>query len=346
MLTSKPNKSQIKRKKAYIIFSPKLTKESYIEIRNLDIYRLKIEDFTNITRNLLFFDCKISSRGRKESEPNLLIKNSILGELRLINCDFSKAEKIRIENSELTEVKFANINWGEISEKRICPELFRDEPEKARDVYRQLKLAHDNQKDHITANEFYALEMKAHERVLYKDICKNKSQIPIFTLHKTVSNFGQSWIKPLTLLLLITAGYAGFTTSGAIQNLITQPKAGALALLLTTLFLCLLTTAVIIAKLDRYELPSFIEFAIWMFLTLFGVFGFYFLMENYIQNGLLSALSSSLDSMAQKLNLFNRLKSSTNGTSESHAFIETLYFITISFLIYQIIVAVRRQVRR
>jgi hypothetical protein len=291
----------------------------------------------------------IEKAGKTNKDPNLLLNNSIFGELRFINCDFSKG-KIEIKNSDLTDIKIANVNWGEISEKRICRELFEKEPEKTRDVYRQLKLAHDNQKDHITANAFFALEMKAHERVLYKDICKNKSQIPIFTLHRAVSNFGQSWIKPLILLLLITAGYAGFTSSGAIQNLTAQPKASALTLLLITLLLCLLTTAVIIAKLDRYELPSFIEFTIWMFLSLFGFFGFYFLMENFIQNGLLSALSSSLDSMAKKLNLFNRLKPEMiekgNHTLENHAFIETLYFITTSFLIYQIIVAVRRQVRR
>jgi hypothetical protein len=121
--------------------------------------------------------------------------------MKFINCDFSEAEKIHIEDSDLTEVKFINTEWGEISEKRICPNLFEKEPKKARETYRQLKYALDNQKDHINANEFFSLEMKAYGKSLKWNNWQDKI---IFTINKWTSDFGQSWVKPLLWIFILT----------------------------------------------------------------------------------------------------------------------------------------------
>ena len=433
------------------IFNPELTEESHIEVRNLNAYKLEIEDFTNISRNLLFFDCSIivkkeyieeqlslfkerikeiksisesalseiltkldeidpSSRQvaekleetvkeiiedithkeaeiqllkfaelfitniavaeNKKDEPNLVINNSILGKLRLINCDFSKAEKIKIENSELTGVKFANVNWGEVSEKRICPELFRNKPEKARDVYRQLKLAHDNQKDHITANEFYALEMKAYERVLRKKSWFNPKyfqQKLVFALHKFVSNFGQSWLRPLILIFLITITNIGAQTnpklffnyllyfalilfsSALIYQLILAPPQ----------FIEILKTIIFsfskrknLSNNDLYGLG--LDGILWGITTLSALAGFLTFLES--AKWTVSPLDF-LEVFASSLNIFKlfgsfsqtlEVENSTNFLEFhiSSRFLHTVYAIIVTFLIYQIIVAVRRQVRR
>jgi len=126
--------------------------------------------------------------------------------MKFINCDFSKADYIELKDSSLTQIELINTHWGTISEKRICKELFEKYPNKARDIYRQLKFTLDNQKDHITANEFYSLEMKAYERYLKTQGWnkENWQERLVFTIHKWASNFGQSWLKPLGWILILT----------------------------------------------------------------------------------------------------------------------------------------------
>ena len=328
--------------------SPKLDKESFLEIRNLTTYHLDLSRVTNTSENFLIFDCKLTSnRKEKSEEHNLVISNSILNKLKLINCDFSEAEKIRIENSDITEVSFVNVNWGNITEKRICPELFQKEPQKARDIYRQLKLAHDNQKDHITANEFYALEMKTYERVLLGLSWSSQFQKKfVFSIHKFVSNFGQSWIKPLILIILVT-----IANMGAQAN----PR------LFSTLFLSSLACLTIVSLLLKF-LSTFLskistvfkkEFSIfpvfmWMIALLSSLFGFYTLVKT-VGNLCLLQFLERFASMLNIFKLFGNQYQASNNVAQFHInsrFIHTIYGITITFLIYQIIVAVRRQVRR
>ncbi|ADY73714.1 hypothetical protein Dester_1077 [Desulfurobacterium thermolithotrophum DSM 11699] len=329
----------------------KLSKSSYIEVRNLRTLKLALNNVNNTTDNFLFFDMKIEkfkdleenrrrNLRRENYLPNIEIKSSILNNMKFINCDFSEAEQIKIENSSLTETEFINVDWGGISEKRICPKLFEGSPEeveKARDVYRQLKLALDNQKDHINANEFYSLEMKAYERVLQEKPWRTHFQKKlVFSIHKFASNFGQSWLRPLILLILLTIGEMGAQldfksfVDKCFYFLIPYP------LIVPSLSLLLL----IFKKRENLLL--------WGISVIFALSGF------IAFNEALPCISSPpdnwqltlkilLENFAETLNIFSLFR---NNQVINIKFLHTLYSIAIAFLTYQMIVAIRRQVRR
>jgi len=183
---------------------------------------------------------------RYKNRANLEIVSSNLSKAKFVNCDFSGAERIRIENSDLTDVRFLATDWGYINEKRICPELFEKEPKKARDIYRQLKLTLDNHKDFVSANGFYALEMKAQEKILeqsmeiYREgegifnelksffrLIRNFGRLPeskyellVLKIHRISSNFGQSWVRPLLWLFFFSLLFSFYFHFDEWSNLI------------------------------------------------------------------------------------------------------------------------------
>ena len=156
-------------------------------IRNLvDI--LEIISIDNIDNSLKVINIQV--------DKLLNIKNSTLTSFEFRNCDFSKC-KIEITNSSIANSIFSNVNFGQLSKNRICESLFINKKFlEAKEIFRQLKANLDEQKDYITANEFYALEMRAYENYLkHQGWSKNNWQERlIFTIHKWASNFGQSWI--------------------------------------------------------------------------------------------------------------------------------------------------------
>jgi len=229
--------------------SLKLQKDSSLEIKNLKCDLLLVENINNIAQDFVIFNTEINT--------TLTILNSILNKLRIINCNFSNAE-IHIQDSSLTEVEFINIDWGKIRKDRISPFLFKKEPDKARDVYRQLKLALDNQKDHINANEFYALEMKA-----YKEVLKSKSfgsfyqEKIVFYLHDFTSNFGQDWLKPILLLILLTMGEVGIQL---VPNIYIQQLAALFILIIPMVIAIKLLTIIFKLPLPLPSLETLIPF--------------------------------------------------------------------------------------
>ena len=154
-------------------------RNNFISSLTLENYNFSEEEVINMDNNIFetLIIKEISNKGflkirNTVIDSTLEINKSILGKTYFINCDFSKAKEINILDSDLTETKFLGVNWGEISEGRICPKLFEEEPLKAREVYRQLKYAHEEIKDYYHADQFFALEMKALERYLYKNFLK------------------------------------------------------------------------------------------------------------------------------------------------------------------------------
>jgi hypothetical protein len=323
----------------FVLSFIQLSEDSYVEIRNLQTVRLRLNGINNITDNFLFFDTKIvkfedlEEKQRKNLEkenylPNIEVKESILNNMKFINCDFSEAEQIKIENSSLTETEFMNVDWGKISEKRICPELFENLPAKARDVYRQLKLALDNQKDHINANEFYSLEMKAYEKVLQQQEADFQEKL-IFSIHKSVSNFGQSWTKPLTLIIMLTTGMMGLKA---------YPIFFVPLFLIYFIFFLLIPILNPAIKFGLQELV-FLFASAGFFSYVFGNFDF---SKNLSSELLIKSTINFLNDFAKILNPMKLFKENGKGFE----FPYTLYSITIAFLTYQMIVAIRRRVRR
>ncbi len=245
--------------------SIKLLENSEIEIKNLKTCRLVLNNISNISEHFLFYDTEITTLKdyqkyakennivvdgetlkEVENSPNLEIVNSHLNQMKFINCDFSKANHIKIESSDLTEVKFLATDWGDISEKRICPDIFKYQTKKARDVYRQLKLTLDNHRDYFSANGFYALEMKAQEKMLeetlgfkkkkddvfqdlkvlgkligkFRKLPKEKYELLVLKIHKLSSDYGQSWTKPLMWLFTISFITSFIFQFGEYKNLL------------------------------------------------------------------------------------------------------------------------------
>ena len=337
----------------------KLSEDSYIEIRNLRTTKLILDGVNNVADNFLFFDTKIvkfedlqenqrENLNEKGFRPNIEIRNSILNNMKLINCDFSEAEQIEIENSSLTKVELLNTDWGKISEKRICPELFEESPEKARDVYRQLKLALDNQKDYINANEFYSLEMKAYEKVLRKRLSPLQKKL-VFLIHKFASNFGQSWFKPLLLLILLTVGEMGaqLDSSSFWSKFFYFLKPYILIALFLSLLLAIFEERKNFSTFkEQFSvfLTCFLYVCLWGISVIFALSGFIVFKKFFFNpESWQLSLKVFLEEFAQTLNIFNFFKSSQ---VPSEKFLHTLYSIAVTFLTYQMIVAIRRQVRR
>jgi len=208
--------------------SIKLTERTYLEINYCKFLKINLKNFVNHTDSFLISNSQILEREDFEkklkkfnlqlegnnSSSKLLIDNCILNNLKFINCDFSGASQIDIKNSFVEDVIFNNMEWGDIREDRICPDMYKHSPKSARDIFRQIKHSLDKQADYINANWFYSLEMKAYEKYLQKRPWKDHFQEKlIFKTHKFISDFGQSWFRPLLLIVLSTITMLGFGIS-------------------------------------------------------------------------------------------------------------------------------------
>ena len=353
----------------FILKSISLTDESNVEIRNLRTANLEISNTNNLTNNFSFYDTEIISLEEYiekswikvdkkfleelKGKPNLLITKSYLGKAKFVNCDFSKAKHIKIESSYLTESKFVNVDFGKISEDRICKELFEKEPKKARDTYRQLKLALDNQKDHINANEFYSLEMKAYERYLKSKSWKDHFQEKlVFSIHRLVSNFGQSWVRPLFLLLIITLIASDFGlfeswkelyqfSFGTIQNIYKSELFTSIFIPLVVVMFLIFLYNIILGNFKKTirVILRVLEISFGLILIILSI---YIIWEkkNY----------RSFDYIADIINITKTFKLCNTEQQNEHlagfGLIYTFYVILFAFLAYQFIMAIRRKVRR
>ncbi len=325
----------------------------HIEIRNLKTERLIINNFTNYAKELLFFDLELLL-SEKNDEPNLEIKNSILNKMRFINCDFSKGKKIKIEDSSIASCEFVNVKWGKISEERICPELFENKPSKAQDIYRQLKLAHDNQKDFIHGGDFYALEMRAYDKYLdsLSWLGNFKDKI-IFKISKFASNFAQDWLKPVVWIVTITLYLSLFTLfdigySQKLSDFNIQEFIAYMPTVFVLLFYFFLT-GVFYEKIGKYSFYKDINliFSIFSFTSLVFILG---VVADKNISEFVYVLSKGFDLFFTSLaKLFVPWRTLTNSDSVKVPFYKTVYglgSIAVSYLAYQLIVSLRRKIRR
>jgi uncharacterized protein YjbI with pentapeptide repeats len=338
-----------------IIFSEiNLDENTEIFLKNLRVSTLHFSKLISAANQNKFIVSNI------QVFESLILRDFFLEKAKFINFNLSQAQQIEIEDSDLTEAKFINTNWGEISEKRICKDLFKKYPLKAKEIYRQLKYALDQQADYITANQFYALEMKAYERyleeklfgkpknygtfwedlkILFKTI-KNFNKLPqekyeflIFKLHKLISEFGLSWVRPLSILIFLTL---------IVSFLGSFPSWGKLFMGLDFLLmgylvgLILYETLLNKGKKPKWlkDLPTFS--LIWIILSSL-------IIETIKYNPF-----GALDHIAETLNIFKTFKGTAENGSHfaGFKFIYTLYVIFGAVLIYQMIVAIRRRVKR
>ena len=83
------------------------------------------------------------------------------------------------------------------------------------ETYRIIKYNFEQISNHIEANKFYMLEMNKYQDSIY---CKNFWEEIVFAFNNTVSNFGQSWIRPLMIYLFIGFIFTLFMHNSSITN--------------------------------------------------------------------------------------------------------------------------------
>jgi len=378
----------------FVLDNINLHKGTYFEINNCNFIALKFANFVNHTDNFFVLNSRINKEiGTKlnNSEVKLEIDNCVLNDTKFLNCNFSQAERITIKNSFIEDVAFNNVDWGEISEKRISPILFEKNPKSARDTYRQIKHALDKHSDHINANWFYALEMKAYEKYLktlsWKDHFQEKL---VFSIHKFISEFGISWVRPLVLIVLSTIIMLGFGIKlFPIEEIENEASTTIFGFVVDkfyyvaplwnidfwVIYIALATIGIyfyifyIIWKTDEvklekkeigYEDAGFTfktfninsyKMLVSLFFTALAVYiiGLFWL---YSGNSLITAVFEFLDRFATTLNIFKVSShfvgedSSLHKLYSGYLFLYKIYAIFILVLIYQLILAIRRRVRR
>lgn len=109
--------------------------------------------------------------------------------------DISEAKKV-ISKTSFIDAHLSDIKWGDISTAIDANQS----------TFRQLKFVNDSQGSYIEANDFYMMEMKEYKQSL-KDKKGFVQEKFVFWLSEKISNFGQSWIKPLFLILLSNASF-------------------------------------------------------------------------------------------------------------------------------------------
>jgi hypothetical protein len=134
------------------------------------------------------------------------MENCLLENTKLSNLDFTLT-KVEFKNTIFEDTKLNNIKWG----KFISAD---------RDIFRQIKVVMDKQKNHIDFNFFHSLELEEYRKELknYKWYQNIEDKI-IFNLNRWSSNFSQSWIRPLILLILFSAlTYSGLCYSNNLKE--------------------------------------------------------------------------------------------------------------------------------
>lgn len=179
----------------------KLTFKSCIFNGNVDLSLplFLLIDIDNCTFNKNFY---LKGINTTEKERNLYIKNTKFNSLFHIeqcildtsiwfNVDFSKAV-LRLEAINFEGLKANEINWSV-------------KVEASRDIFRQLKVLMENQKNFIDSNIFYSLELNEYMKELYQtNIFRKLEDKSVFWFSKITSNFSRSWTLPLFWLISLS----------------------------------------------------------------------------------------------------------------------------------------------
>lgn len=175
-----------KDKNILILYRTTFYKKSYIDFNNCEIKSIKIENLQNYSNFVKFTNIKILE--------NLTLRNSNLTKIEFHNLNLTEC-KTEIENVSFIGHSgftiFNNVKWG----KNIKGN---------RDTFRQLKYVNDKQGNIIEANKFYSIEMKKYKEDLKEESCKTHCQDKIvFFINEKVSNFSQSWLRPLIWFFIV-----------------------------------------------------------------------------------------------------------------------------------------------
>lgn len=201
----------------------------YIETKTLNLINCSIKNNLDISvmyiKNICISQCvNINSlRIDTNSLKNLSIIDCTLKDLELksIKTDSIKLELLNIETITFNDLTlkngiFKNLNIQEVKNNAM---IFLEDAKRFfyqnviikiadREYFRFLKKVFTEKEDFINVNEMYTHEMNSYYRDLYEKLneCKNFStnlqNFLVVFFAKYTSNFGESWIRPLGLLIL------------------------------------------------------------------------------------------------------------------------------------------------
>lgn len=161
-------------------------KSTFYHFSELELRSLKFENFTNLGNITL---SKISL------SENLAIINSDLGKTTFIDCDFSNRE-MSFKSSKINEIALAGVKLP--NPENINSSLLGIKNQKKL-ALSQIKKVFQNMGDNLMASEYQTEELNTYESTLGW----SWEKINLW-LNKVTNNHGQSWIRPLVLLLTST----------------------------------------------------------------------------------------------------------------------------------------------
>jgi hypothetical protein len=170
-------------------------------IDNIDILKDAKISFESIKTKVLKVK-RLSQDSKYIRFDNISVLNKFVCERVEFNNTYFNDFNIKDADKKIEKTSFVgahlnSIQWGDISKI-----------EAEQDIFRQLKFANDSQGNHIEANSFFANEMRRYKTKLKKKSWRKHFQEKlVFNLSEKISNFGQSYLKPIGWIIFFVVLY-------------------------------------------------------------------------------------------------------------------------------------------
>lgn len=166
-------------------------KDNFIHISNIDVDRLKFEDFTNIGNITI---------SRINLRKELIIQNSDLGKTTFMDCDFKK-QNLRFSSSKITEVALAGCDLPDPANITLPEKVPPAEAGfQKRLALSQIKKVYQNMGDSVKATDY-----QAHELITYHGLLrgnKNPGERLSLWLNGKTNRHGRSWSRAFWVLII------------------------------------------------------------------------------------------------------------------------------------------------
>lgn len=182
------------------------TRDNFFQFNQAKVHELNFDRFSNLG-NIYFIDIQpedvytlndgVKTKGVSLKGPKVIFRNSDLGKTTFIDCDLT-GFNLEFQSSKISEVFLAG------TEMPLSKNILTKDKQQKRLALSQIKKIYENRGDSLTANEYYAEEMRTYMSQLFKNF--KFSQIPEILnliLNQISNNFGQSWFLPLIITILV-----------------------------------------------------------------------------------------------------------------------------------------------
>ncbi|MEX2484170.1 MAG: hypothetical protein WED10_06415 [Brumimicrobium sp.] len=171
-----------------------------LDLKYLNIEVLEMPNLSPVeNRNVLFHNIKVYSR--------LNLSNSFLDGFTLNDVNLENAE-LRLGGSFIRNTIFSNIKWpiGYVVNEELpenpSPKEKINYYSRLKEVYQQLKHKSFIDNNRLDGLKFYRNEMDAYFQKIKLDKTESRWSRFLLRVDKLVSNFGQSYMRPLLILLI------------------------------------------------------------------------------------------------------------------------------------------------